>query len=104
VPFDSLESTVASLAADLARIPPSQTAAMKLIVNQAYEHMGLGAVQTLGPILDGLMRNTPDALAFIERAESDGVGAAIADRDGPFGDYSAAPPELRPDPSHVIEP
>jgi enoyl-CoA hydratase len=66
--------------------------------------MGLSATQTLGPILDGLMRNTPDALEFIERAESEGVRAVVADRDGPWGDYSQAPPELRPDPSHVIEP
>jgi enoyl-CoA hydratase len=104
VPFASLESTVASLAADLARIPPSQTAAMKLVVNQAYENMGLGATQTLGPILDGLMRNTPDALEFIAQAESEGVSAVIADRDGPFGDYASAPPERRPDPRNVIEP
>jgi enoyl-CoA hydratase len=104
VAFSALESTVAELAADLARIPPSQTAAMKLVVNQAYENMGLGATQTLGPILDGLMRNTPDALEFIARAESEGVGAAIAERDEPFGDYSFAPPERRPDPGNVIEP
>jgi len=104
VPFAELEATVAAQAAELARIPASQLAAMKLVVNQAYEHMGLGATQTLGPILDGLMRNTPDALAFIERAERDGVGAVAAERDGPFGDYGQAPPELRPDPSHVITP
>ncbi|MDT5227671.1 MAG: hypothetical protein QOH94_1464, partial [Mycobacterium sp.] len=24
--------------------------------------------------------------------------------DGPFGDYSQAPPELRPDPTHIITP
>jgi 1,4-dihydroxy-2-naphthoyl-CoA synthase len=53
---------------NLANIPASQLAAMKLVVNQAYENMGLAATQTLGPILDGLMRNTPDALAFIDRA------------------------------------
>jgi enoyl-CoA hydratase/carnithine racemase len=104
VPFAELEATVAEQAEELARIPASQLAAQKLLVNQAYERMGLGAVQTLGPILDGLMRNTPDALAFIERAENDGVRAAIEDRDGPFGDYSQAPPELRPDPANVIEP
>ena len=40
----------------------------------------------------------------LERAEADGVRAAIEDRDGPFGDYSQAPPELRPDPNNVIEP
>jgi enoyl-CoA hydratase len=104
VPFDELEATVAGLAADLVQIPASQLAAMKLVVNQAYEHMGLHATQTLGPILDGLMRNTPDALAFIDRAAGEGVRAAVAERDGPFGDYSQAPPDQRPDPRHVIEP
>ena len=104
VPFADLEATVARRAEELAEIPSSQLAAMKLVVNQAYEQMGLAATQTLGPILDGLMRNTPDALAFIEKAEREGVRAVVADRDGPFGDYSQAPPELRPDPSNVITP
>jgi enoyl-CoA hydratase len=104
VPFERLERRVAELAAELARLPASQLAAMKLVVNQAYENMGLQASQVLGPILDGLMRNTPDALGFIERAERDGVRAAIEQRDGATGDYSQAPRELRPDPRNVIEP
>ena len=104
VPFARLEERVAELAADLARIPSSQLAAMKLVVNHAYESMGLASTQTLGPILDGLMRNTPEALAFIEKAERDGVRAVVTERDGPFGDYSQAPPDLRPDPGNVIEP
>jgi enoyl-CoA hydratase len=66
--------------------------------------MGLASTQTLGPILDGLMRNTPEALEFIDTAASEGVGAVVARRDGPFGDYSQAPPELRPDPGNVIVP
>ena len=104
VPFADLEATVASLAADLCRIPSSQLAAMKLIVNQAYENQGLASTQTLGPILDGLMRNTPDAREWIERAGEEGVRAAIEQRDGPFGDYSQAPEGQRPDPGNVIEP
>jgi enoyl-CoA hydratase len=104
VPFGELETTVAALAADLARIPASQLAAMKLIVNQAYENMGLASTQTLGPILDGLMRNTPEPLAFIRRADAAGVSSVVAERDGPFGDYSQAPAELRPNPNHVIVP
>jgi enoyl-CoA hydratase len=66
--------------------------------------MGLASTQVLGGILDGLMRNTPDALNFIQAAETEGVRAAVERRDGPFGDYSQAPAELRPDPSHVITP
>lgn len=104
VPFGELERTVAELADDLARIPSSQLAAMKLIVNQAFENMGLASTQTLGPILDGLMRNTPDALRFIEKAEREGVRAAVAERDGPFADYGQAPGGLRPDPNNVIVP
>jgi enoyl-CoA hydratase len=104
VGFSRLEETVAELAAELAAIPASQLATMKLIVNQAYENMGLASTQTLGPILDGLMRNTPDARAFIARAEAEGVRAVVEERDGPFGDYSQAPEGRRPDPRNVIEP
>ena len=84
-------------------MPASQLAAMKLVVNQAFENMGLHATQTLGPILDGLMRNTPDARRWIELAAREGVGAAVAERDGPFGDYSQAPAEGKPDPQNVVE-
>jgi enoyl-CoA hydratase/carnithine racemase len=103
VPFARLEERVAEVADQLASIPASQLAAMKLVINQAYENMGLASTQTLGPILDGLMRNTPDAHRFIDKA-AEGVSAAAAARDEPFGDYSEAPPDEQPDPSHVIEP
>jgi len=104
VPFERLEDEVRETALALARIPASQLAAMKLVVNHAYENMGLASTQTLGPILDGLMRNTPDAKRFIELAEREGVGAVVAERDGLFGDYSQAGPGDKPDPSNVIEP
>lgn len=104
VPFGQLEAEVRRTAEQLAKIPASQLAAMKLIVNQAYENMGLHSTQTLGPILDGLMRNTPDALAFIERASEEGVRAVVAERDRAFADYSQAPESDQPDPRNVIEP
>ena len=104
VPFAQLEEEVAAQAAQLASIPVSQLSAMKLVVNQAYENMGLASTQTLGPILDGLMRNTPDAKRFITIAEEQGVAAVIAARDAPFGDYSAAPTDEQPDPGNVIIP
>jgi enoyl-CoA hydratase len=104
VPFARLQAEVRERAEQLAAIPSSQLSAMKLIVNQAYENMGLASTQALGPILDGLMRNTPDANEFIELAEHEGVGSVVALRDGPFGDYSQAPPGEQPDPNNVIEP
>jgi enoyl-CoA hydratase len=102
VPFSALEDTVRKLARQLSSLPASQLAAMKLVVNHAYENMGLASTQTLGPVLDGLMRNTPDAKQFIAIAEARGVRAAIGRRDGPFGDYSQAPAEDQPNPLHVI--
>jgi enoyl-CoA hydratase len=104
VPFSELEATVQERAQELASIPLSQLSAMKLVVNHAYESMGLASIQTLGPILDGLMRNTPDAKRFIEVAASKGVRAAITERDGPFADYSRAPKDEQPDPNNVIRP
>jgi enoyl-CoA hydratase len=104
VPFAKLESTVRARAEELALIPPAQLAAMKLMVNQAYENMGLASTQTLGPILDGLMRNIPAAHDFIATAAEHGVPAAVAFRDGPFGDYSQAPAVEKPDPRNVIVP
>jgi enoyl-CoA hydratase len=104
VPFERLEDEVAETARRLASIPASQLAAMKLVVNHAYENMGLASTQTLGPILDGLMRNTPEAERFIELAAEEGVPAAVTKRDSPFGDYSQAGPDDKPDPGNVIEP
>lgn len=102
VPFAQLEDTVRETARQLASIPLSQLSAMKLVVNHAYENMGLASTQTLGPILDGLMRNTPEAKAFIDKAGREGVRAVIEARDGPFGDYSQAPKDEQPDPNNVI--
>ena len=104
VPFAELERTVAEQARQIATLPPSQTAAMKLLVNQAYDNMGLAETRTLGGILDGLMRHTPDAHRWLDLVRDEGVQAAITERDGPFGDYSQGPPEDRPDPANVIEP
>ena len=102
VPFGDLEATVAALAADLCRIPSSQLAAMKLIVNQAYENQGLASTQTLGPILDGLMRNTPEALEFIEKAEREGVTAVVEAHDAELGVYSQAIAEMKPDAEKLL--
>ena len=104
VPFEELERTVRERAEALASLPLSQLAAMKLIVNQAYENMGLASTQRLGPILDGLMRNTPEARRFVELAERDGVPAVVAERDGPFRDYSQADSAQQPDRAHVVNP
>jgi len=104
VPFAELEATVRRQAEDLARLPLPQLAAMKLIVNQTFDNMGLGSTQLLGPILDGYMRNIAEAHEFIDLAAKEGVPEAVRRRDEPFGDYSQAPAERKPRPEHVIRP
>jgi enoyl-CoA hydratase len=95
-PLENLDAEITALAEKLTKIPTTQLIAMKLIVNQAYDNMGLQSTQTLGPILDGIMRNTPEGRDFVHVAASKGVRGAIEKRDGPFGDYSQGKPEDQP--------
>ena len=95
-PLEQLDAEVQKLAEKLNTIPLTQLSSMKLIVNQAYDNMGLQSTQTLGPILDGIMRNTPEGREFVRVAASEGVRGAVERRDGPFGDYSQAPKEQQP--------
>ncbi len=104
VPFEELEATVRERAEQLASLPLPQLAAMKLMVNQTYENMGLASTQMLGSILDGIMRNIPEAKEWIKLAESEGVRAAVTQRDAPFGDYSQGGPDDKPNPDNVIVP
>jgi enoyl-CoA hydratase len=95
-PLEELDRRVQELARKLTAVPLTQLTAMKLIVNQAYDNMGLQSTQTLGPILDGIMRNTPEGRDFVRVAASEGVKAAVTRRDGPFADYSQGAPEEQP--------
>lgn len=96
VPLEELDERVQEWAERMAQIPVTQLAAMKLVVNQAFDNMGLQTTQQMGGILDSLMRNTPQGKAFVQTARERGVGAAVAERDGPFGDYSQSPPDKKP--------
>jgi enoyl-CoA hydratase len=85
-PPAELDGAALELARRLAGLPASQLQMMKLLVNQAYEQMGLPTTQLVGTLLDGAARHTPEGLAFT-RAAAEDVRAAVAARDAPFGDY-----------------
>ncbi|MBU2649217.1 crotonase/enoyl-CoA hydratase family protein [bacterium] len=95
-PLEELDERVDMLAKKLTKIPLTQLISMKLIVNQAYDNMGLQSTQTLGPILDGAMRNTPEGREFVRKSMAEGVKAAVTERDAPFNDYSQGPLEEQP--------
>lgn len=96
VPAGDLEKEVQYWAKRMANNPVSQLAAMKLVVNQAFENMGLHSTQLLGPILDGYMRQTPEGREFVNTAFEKGISEAVSRRDAPFGDYSQAPKSEKP--------
>jgi enoyl-CoA hydratase len=85
-PADELDEAALALARRVALLPPNQLHMMKLLVNQAYEQMGLRVTQLIGTLLDGGARHTPEGVAFSRRAR-ESAGAAVAERDAPFGDY-----------------
>jgi enoyl-CoA hydratase len=91
VPAAALDDAVETLAQRMALLPTNQLAMMKLLVNQAYDNMGLATTQLLGTLLDGVARHTPEGIAWRTEAQTRGVKAALATRDGPFDDYSARP-------------
>ena len=91
VPADKLEDEVQSLAQRMAEIPLSQLVTMKLIINQAYDNMGLVSTQLLGCMADGAMRHTAEGLDFTNSLMERGVAATIAERDAPHHDYSQRP-------------
>jgi enoyl-CoA hydratase len=86
VPEDQLDETALALAQRVAKLPANQLQMMKLLVNQAYEQMGLSVTQMIGTLLDGAARHTPEGSAFTRAAIAD-VGKAVSARDRPFGDY-----------------
>ena len=95
-PQDQLEDKVWEYVDQLAQIPVTQLAAMKFITNQVFDRQGVEHSAMLGPIIDGIMRNTLESEEFVRTAKEQGVGAAVALRDGPFGDYSQGPASGKP--------
>ena len=80
-----------TFAEKLATTPANQLAMNKLLVNQAYENMGLRTTQTLGTFFDGIARHTPEGLAWRDLAMKEGFKEAVRQRDEPWGDYGSRP-------------
>ena len=87
VPADQLADQDDALARRLATIPLNQLIMSKLLVNQAYENMGLRTTQLIGTVFDGVARHTPEGIAWRDMAMKEGFREAVRRRDAPFGDY-----------------
>lgn len=82
VPRAQLDARVAELAARMAGVPRNQLMMQKLMINQAYENMGLASTQMTATLFDGITRHSPEGVWFKQRAEEAGFKQAIQERDG----------------------
>jgi enoyl-CoA hydratase len=87
IPAEQLAATVDEMARRMATIPLNQLVMSKLLVNQAYENMGLRTTQILGTVFDGIARHTPEGIAWRDMAMDIGFREAVRRRDTPWGDY-----------------
>jgi enoyl-CoA hydratase len=81
VPLEKLDSAVQSLVDRIKGVPKNQLAMSKMLVNQAYENMGLAGTQTLATLFDGFARHSPEGVAFKARAGEVGFKQAVTERD-----------------------
>lgn len=89
-PADEISSIVEAEARRMASIPANQLALNKLLINQAYENMGLRTTQMMATFFDGMSRHTEEALQWTEAIKDRGLREVIAERDGPWQDYGQA--------------
>jgi len=99
VPAAELDAAIEGLAARMAGVPKNQLMMQKLMINQAYENMGLASTQMIATLFDGITRHSPEGTWFKRYAEAKGFHAAVAWRDSgkpiPEGRPAAKPKRRR---------
>jgi enoyl-CoA hydratase len=90
-PGAELAGRVEEHARRFTRIPANQLALNKLLINQAFENMGLRTTQLFGTLFDGMMRHTEEAYQWVEAFGDKGFREVIRERDRPWGDYGERP-------------
>ncbi len=88
---DELSAHVEAEARRFRNIPANQLALNKLLVNQAFENMGLRTSQMLGTFFDGVTRHTEEAYRWVESFDEKGFRQVIRERDEPWQDYGEQP-------------
>jgi enoyl-CoA hydratase len=81
VPADALDDRVEELADRMAGVPINQLVMQKLMINQAYDNMGLHGTQILATVFDGITRHSPEGRWFQQLAADEDFHAAVEWRD-----------------------
>ena len=88
---EDLSAAVEAEARRFRHIPANQLALNKLLINQAYENMGLRTSQVLGTFFDGVARHTEEAYRWADSFADKGFREVIRERDAPWEDYGESP-------------
>ena len=89
VPEDLLEAEVEGLADRLSFIDPEMLSANKRIINVGMELMGAQTLQRLAAENDARAHTTKAARNVFKQIATEGLRAALTERDAPFGDGRA---------------
>jgi enoyl-CoA hydratase len=81
VPAEDLDRAVEVLTDRMASMPINQLAMQKLMINQAYDNMGLQGTQLLATLFDGITRHSPEGRWFQQFAAEHGFHEAVKWRD-----------------------
>ncbi|GGY63208.1 crotonase/enoyl-CoA hydratase family protein [Marinobacter zhanjiangensis] len=81
VPADQLDEIVDQLADRIKGVPRNQLMMSKLMINSAFDNMGLKTTQMFASLFDGVARHSPEGVWFKERAEEVGFKQAVQERD-----------------------
>jgi enoyl-CoA hydratase len=80
-PLEELDEAVRQLTNRIKGVPKNQLMMMKMMVNQAFENMGMASTQAMATLFDGIARHSPEGIWFKKRAEEVGFKQAVAERD-----------------------
>ena len=80
-PSATLDAEAEALAQRMVTVPINQLMMQKLVINQAYENMGLETTQMMATVFDGITRHSPEGINFKRRAEDVGWKQAVQERD-----------------------
>ena len=64
VPLKELDDTVLQLTDCIKGVPKNHLQILKMMVNQAYENMGLSSTQSIATLFDGIARHSPEGIRF----------------------------------------
>lgn len=80
-PEAELDAAVSRLVDRMKGVPRNQLMMTKMVVNQAYETMGLANTQMFATLFDGVARHSPEGMWFRQRTQEVGFKQAVRERD-----------------------